>query len=76
MNSNKLKGIIKERDKTRKECAEALGISEFQFGKKVNGKVGFWLKELAILAGFLGMTKKEFFEIFTPEVVFIEETNI
>lgn len=73
MNSNKLKGIIKERGKTNKACAKALGISEFQFRKKVNGQVGFWLEELAILAGFLRMTKKEFFDTFTPKVEFMEE---
>lgn len=68
MDSDKLKGYIKEKKKTQKQCAEKLKISEFQFGKKVNGEVDFWLWELAILAGFLCMTEKKFFEIFMPEV--------
>lgn len=73
MNSSKLKGLIKERGKTYKECAKVLGISGFQFGKKVNGEVGFWLSELAILAGFLKMTEAEFFAIFMHEVALIKE---
>lgn len=68
MNSDKLKGFLKEKKKTYKECADVLKISEYQFGKKVNGEVGFWMQELATLSAFLHMSEKKFFEIFFPEL--------
>ena len=68
MDSDKLKGYIKEKRKTLQECADVLGLSLFQFRRKVNGEVGFWLKEMAILAAFLEMPKEKFFEIFMPNV--------
>lgn len=60
MNRAKLKGILREKNKTYKECADALGIGESQFCKKINGYVDFWVNELAKLAAFLNLSKEEF----------------
>ena len=66
MNHKKLKGLLTEIEKTYKECADAIGISETQFCKKINGEVEFWINEVAILAKFLELTASEFFAVFFP----------
>ena len=69
MNLKKLKGLLTEKEKTYKECAEAIGISETQFCKKINGEVEFWVNEAAILTKFLGLTANEFFAVFVPSLL-------
>ena len=66
INYKKLKGLLTEKEKTYKECSEAIGISETQFGKKINGEVDFWITEVAKLAKFLNLTENEFFAVFVP----------
>ena len=63
MDRAKLKGILREKNKTYKDCAEALGIGESQFCKKINGYVDFWVNELVKLAAFLKLSKEEFFAL-------------
>lgn len=64
MNSDKLKGKLREKKKTYKDCAKYLEIGEGQFCKKINGEVDFWLKEVAKLAQFLELSTEEFCAIF------------
>lgn len=66
MNLKKLKGLLTEKEKTYKDCADAIGISETQFCKKINGEVEFWVNEAAIISKFLGLTTKEFIAVFVP----------
>ena len=64
MNSDKLKGKLREKKKTYKDCAKHLEIGEAQFCKKINGEVDFWLKEVAKLVQFLELSTEEFCAIF------------
>ena len=66
INSDKLKGLIVERRKTYKECADALGISQTQFGMKVRGEADFWISQACILSKFLELTAEEFYAVFVP----------
>lgn len=61
---NKLKGKIRECQKTYKECADYLGISVTTFSDKINGTRKFYIDELDNLGDFLGMSKEEKGEIF------------
>lgn len=69
INSQKLKGLLVEKEKTYEECAEALGISAVQFGKKVRGDNEFRLTEIADLVKFLDISAYEFFAIFIPSMI-------
>lgn len=62
----KLKGIIREKEKTYQECANAIGISVQAFQGKINGKQKFYINELNDLGDFLGMSKEEKACIFLP----------
>ena len=64
MNSDKLKGKLKEKRKTYKECAEHLGMHESQFWRKINNDVDFWLGEAVKLANYLELSTDEFCAIF------------
>lgn len=64
MNRDKLKGVLRERKKTYKDCADYLGIGESQFCKKINGEVDFWMAEVAKLSKFLELSADEFKAIF------------
>jgi len=55
----KLKGIIREKDKTYKECADAIGISPAAFQAKINNKSRFFIDELNTLGDFLGMSAED-----------------
>lgn len=55
----KVKGIIREKNRTYKECAEAIGISVYSFQGKINGHQKFYINELNDLGDFLGMTSEE-----------------
>ena len=59
MNVPKLKGKIKETEKTYAECAAAIGISTTSFSNKINGISKFYIDELEKLGDFLGMTSEE-----------------
>lgn len=64
MNIPKLKGKIKEEDKTYNECAAALGISVTAFCNKINGSSKFYIDELEKLGNFLNMTMEDKNNIF------------
>lgn len=64
MNIPKLKGKIKEEDKTYNECANALGISVTAFCNKINGISKFYIDELEKLGNFLNMTMEDKNNIF------------
>lgn len=64
MNTQKLKGIIRERDKNYNQCANAIGKSVAAFNSKINGRVAFTVIECEDLGNFLGMTDNEKIEVF------------
>lgn len=64
MKLDKLKEFIKKSGRSMKSCYKAIGISESQFYKKMNGSQVFYLEECEKLGNFLGMTDKEKIEIF------------
>jgi hypothetical protein len=64
MNIPKLKGKIKEKDRTYAECAEAIGLSITTFSNKMNGISKFYIDELESLGNYLDMTGTEKSEIF------------
>ena len=64
INFAKLKGKLREKNKTYKECADYLGIGESQFCRKITGKVDFWFTEVINLARFLELSTDEFCAIF------------
>jgi hypothetical protein len=64
MNLPKLKGILREKEKTYSQCAEAIGKSIVSFNSKMNGKVAFTIPEMEDLGNFLGMTDDEKIDIF------------
>ncbi len=52
MNLKKLKSVIKNSGKSMKSCAKAIGISESQFYKKMNGSQVLFLEECEDLGNF------------------------
>lgn len=64
MNLNRLKGRIRENNKTYRDCAKTIGISVASFNSKMNGKSRFYIDELEELGNFLGMTGEEKSNIF------------
>lgn len=64
MKIDKLKGKIRERSKTYRDCAEMIGISKASFNSKMNGKSRFYIDELAVLGNYLCMTDAEKVDIF------------
>lgn len=64
MNLNKLKGRIRESNKTYRECAKRIGISTASFNSKINGKSRFYIDELEELGNYLDMTGEEKAKIF------------
>ncbi len=64
MDFNKLKGILREKDRTYAECALALGISITSFSSKINGRTKFDIVEINKLVSFLNLTKDEAVNIF------------
>lgn len=64
MKLDKLKEFIKKSGFSMKSCYKAIGVSESQFYKKMNGSQVFCLEECEKLGNFLGMTGKEKIDIF------------
>lgn len=63
---NKLKGRLRELDKTYKEASKVIGVSEATFVSKINGKTPFKLPEAEKLCNWLGLNEKEKIEFFLP----------
>lgn len=64
MNTQKLKGIIRERNRNYNQCANAIGKSTAAFNSKINGRVAFTIVECEDLGNYLGMTDGEKIEVF------------
>lgn len=64
MKIDKLKGKIRERNETYRDCAEIIGISKASFNSKMNGKSRFYIDELVTLGDYLHMTEAEKLDIF------------
>ena len=54
IDTNKLRGIIKERQKTQEDVAKAIGISSRTFGYKLKKGV-FGSDEIDVMVDFLGI---------------------
>ena len=64
VNLDKLRGILAEKKISSAQCAKALGISQSQFYRKMDGQVIFWITEVTELVKLIRPTQKEFNEIF------------
>lgn len=62
--NRRLKGKLRELNKTYAQCAEQLGISENSFVNKINGKTQFTVGEAFDLSKWLGITDQEKIAIF------------
>ena len=64
INSNKLKGIIKDRGFTQDDIAKKMGIAQVSLSLKINNKRGFSLDEANQIMTILSIPKEEFSSIF------------
>lgn len=64
INSNKLKGKLKEKGLTQKEAAKILHMGQSTFCQKINNKRTFSLVEAKSLSESLDCSKEEYFDIF------------
>lgn len=62
-----LKKYMKERDKSRREVSEALGVSYYTFSDWVNGKKYPRMDKVEMLANYFGILKSDLIEERTPE---------
>ena len=61
---NILKSKLSLRERTQKDLAKALGLSEVSTNKKVNGTIKFSLNEVKKIKEYLNLTNDEVVEIF------------
>ena len=64
MNTDKLKGVIREKKETYSSCAKATNMSTTSFNSKMNGKSSFDIIEINKLISFLELPKNEASDIF------------
>lgn len=64
MDRDKLKGVLRQHNKTYEDCAEALNMSITAFSNKMNGVSRFYVEEANDLANFLDLSYREKKEIF------------
>lgn len=66
MNVNKLKGVIRGAGLNQEEVAQKMGISLSRFNAKLNARGGaeFLLDELLALKNILGLSDRDFCDIF------------
>lgn len=64
MRLDKLKGKIREKNRTYQDCAKAIGKTVATFNLKINGARKFYIEELELLGNFLEMTSEEKMAIF------------
>ncbi len=66
MNTNMLKGKLRENGLTQEDMAAKMGVSLSRFNAKVNARQGaeFSLGELRAMKGLLGLTGKQMEQIF------------
>lgn len=68
VNLDKLRGLLAEKKITYKQCAEAIGISKYQFSRKMTGIAQFWIDEVIDLCLFLKLSREEIYTIFFKEI--------
>ena len=61
---NILKSKLTLRERTQRDLAKALGLSEVSTNKKVNGTIKFSLNEVKKIKEYLNLTNDEVVEIF------------
>ena len=61
---NILKSKLTLRERTQRDLAKALGLSEVSTNKKVNGTIKFSLNEVKKIKEYLNLTNDEVAEIF------------
>lgn len=61
---DELKGKLRERRKSYRDCANWVGISVTAFNNKINKKVPFTCWEAKMLMDFLELTNEEAVKIF------------
>ena len=61
---NILKSKLTLRERTQRDLAKALGLSEVSTNKKVNGTIKFSLNEVKKIKEYLDLTNDEVVEIF------------
>ena len=61
---NILKSKLSLRERTQRDLAKALGLSEVSTNKKVNGTIKFSLNEVKKIKEYLNLTNDEVDEIF------------
>jgi cyanate lyase len=61
---NILKSKLSLRERTQRDLAKALGLSEVSTNKKVNGTIKFSLNEVKKIKEYLNLTNDEVVEIF------------
>lgn len=69
VNTNKLKGRIREMNKTQKDCATELGIKTPTFNQKINNIRPFSLVEAQKLRDMLNLRGDQFAEYFFHDVL-------
>lgn len=64
VNTDKLKGLMREKRKTQQDCAVMLGIQYPTFNQKLNNVRPFFLSEAETLQKYLGIPDNCFAEYF------------
>jgi len=64
VNTDKLKGKIRELRKTQGDCADSIGVKTPTFNQKINNIRPFSLSEAEKLRNYLEITNEEFAEYF------------
>jgi plasmid maintenance system antidote protein VapI len=65
--NRRLKGKLRELNKTYAQCADMLGITETAFVNKINGKSQFTLPEVLQICDWLGLDNQAKIHIFLDE---------
>ncbi len=64
MDRDKLKGALRQKNKTYEDCAKELNMSTTAFFNKINGVSRFYVEEANALANFLDLDYRDRKEIF------------
>ena len=64
INTDKLKGLMREKRVTQSELAEKIGIKPCTFNQKLNGKRNMSLEEAEVIAEVLGIDMSDFGKYF------------
>jgi len=64
MKRNMLKAKMAEKEKSNKDCSKALGMSDANYSRKMNGLNPLSLKQVNVLSTFLDLTPAEMIDIF------------